>query len=152
MSWYNPDDAVTVAPEGWHPATIESSEMKTTKRGAPMEVVAFRIYTPKREIVLCDYFHPDNVWKLKKLAIALDQLGVFESGDFITTNFRGKPLEVELKIEDSDQYGEQNKIKAFASDGTNTGGVAGASMSSPAPAASGASNNGTPMDHDEIPF
>lgn len=152
MSWYNPDDAVTVAPEGWYPAIIESSEMKTTQKGAPMEAVTFRVYTPKREVVIKDYFHPANLWKLKKLAIAFGHESMFNDGNFSAAVFRNKALEVEFVIEDSATYGEQNKIKAFAPDGTNTAGVAGVSTPTTQTVAAGTSTTGTPMDPDEIPF
>jgi len=142
MGWYDPQDAVTVADEGWYPAVIESVTMGQTKKGAPMETVAFRVYTPKREMVIKDYFHPQNLWKYKKLAAALGQAEQFAGGVFAAGDFKGKGFEAELIIEDSAQYGEQNKIRGFSFTGVNTAGVSGVS----------AHNKSTDIGKDDIPF
>jgi len=146
MGWYNPNDAITVAREGWYPAIIESVSMGQTKKGAPMETIAFRVYTPRKEMVIKDYFHPQNLWKYKKLAIALGQLAEFESSGFEAGNFQGKAIEVDLSIESSAQYGDQNKIGAFAASGTNTQGVSGGSVQQ------GQQQNPPTLTADDIPF
>lgn len=150
MSWYNPNDATTVAPEGWYRATIKSTEMKHTKNGDPMQVVQFRVDTPRRQMVISDYFHPANVWKYKKLAASLGQEEQFMAGEFNAADYINKPVELELVVEDNDQYGEQNKITKFASLGTNGVGEPASSNQQTQPVQS--QQPAVAISHDDIPF
>ena len=144
MSWYNPKDASSAIPEGWYNAIIEDISAGTTKKGQPMQIVAFRVYGP-REMVLKEYFHAASLWKYKNLAKAFGKLAEFNAGQFDAANFRNKSLDVELAVEDSPEYGEQNRVKGFAPDGDQAG-----MPPAPRPAAKAAVDD----DHDlsDVPF
>lgn len=149
MSWYNPKDASSAIPEGWYNATIEDIEMKKTKKGADMQVVTFRVYGP-REIVVKEFFHAASLWKYKGLAKALGKLPEFNARQFDAADFRNKCIDIELTVEDSTEYGEQNRIKGFAADGEHSGG---SSAPRPAPAAGGGFPIGdNSIGEDDIPF
>lgn len=74
----------------------------------------------------------------------------FNLGTFNAADFLRKSVDLELKIEESDQYGEQNRIAGFAPDGDKAG-------MSPAPryqpqADTGGHKASDTIDHDDIPF
>lgn len=153
MTWYNPKDASKAFDEGWYPATIESTEMGKTKKGAPMQTVIFKVYGGKRTISVREFFHPASTWKYKGLARALGEGDNFDEGNFDAAKHRGKAVEIYLKVEESAEYGEQNRPFSFAADGENTSGVSGARVSAPAEQTSSVGGHAdTEIDHSDIPF
>jgi hypothetical protein len=146
MSWYDPKDASDTIPEGWYSAVIESVKNAVSKNsGRDQQVVQYRVYGP-REMVLSDYYQAATLWKYKQLAKALGQEAEFVAGTFDAKDFLRKSIDVELVIEDSAQYGEQNRIKGFAPDGEQAGAKPSFSASRPS------STKGETIDHDDIPF
>lgn len=144
---YNPKDASSAIPPGWYNATIESTEDRQTKKGDDMQVVTFRVYGT-REITVKEFFHPASLWKYKALAKALGQLPEFNQASFDAADFLRKSIDIELLVEDSPEYGEQNRIKAFAPDGEK----AGVSPRPPSSQGGFVPPADATIDHDDIPF
>lgn len=113
MSWYNPEDATETIPEGEYDAVVKFAEHGVSKsKGRPQCKVGITIYGP-REIKVYDYLSPDAVWKIKQFAIAVGEREVFESGNFDPVKYTERNIRVKVKIEESDQYGDQNKIVKY---------------------------------------
>ena len=118
---YDPRDATSAIPEGWYPAIIETVVEGQTKTKQDMQTVTFRVYGP-REVTVKEFFHPASLWKYKGLARALGKLAEFNQAAFDARNFINQSLDIELSIEDSAQYGEQNRVNRFDADGSQAGG------------------------------
>lgn len=113
MSWYDPKDATETIPEGEYDAAIHFAEHGVSKsKGRPQCKVGITIYGP-REIKVYDYLSPDAVWKIKQFAVSLGKRDVFDSGDFNPVDYVNHNVRVKVKIEESDQYGDQNKIVKY---------------------------------------
>ena len=116
MAWsYNPKDAASAWDAGDYEASIVKVDEGTSgSSGAPMLTVTFKVYNGDKERTLKDYIvNPSTLFKLKKLAVALGEgvafgLGKFDPGDHINAN-----LMLTLAVEESDEYGDQNKIKGY---------------------------------------
>lgn len=149
---YQAKDANQVIPAGVYDATIKAytEERKdgtrmTTKAGEPMCQVRFEVYAGDQTRVLSDYFMAGKMlWRYKKLAQALGQEDAFAAETFSAENHLGDALQVEIEVEESDEYGEQSKIKRFMP-----------KRSGAAPAVSAkrlTEASKTPMAEDDIPF
>lgn len=113
MGRYNHKDAASCWPKGEYPATIHASETKASKSsGAPMDVVAYEVYHADQRRIITDYcpLEGKGLFKLRNLAAALGESEAFKRDEFNPANHIGKSVVVELEVEDSAQYGEQNKI------------------------------------------
>lgn len=113
---YNKSDAIGCFPAGVYDATVEAAIETTSKKtGADMLVITFKVYSPNgREQALKDYVvNPTGLWRLKKLAKALGRMEEFDSGVFREEHYVGGNLKLELEVEEDDQYGDKNRIKAW---------------------------------------
>lgn len=116
MAWsYNPKDAASAWDAGDYEATIVKVDEGTSgSSGAPMLTVTFKVYNGDKERTIKDYIvNPSTLFKLKKLAVAIGEgvafgLGQFDPGDHLNAN-----LLLTLAVEESDEYGDQNKIKGY---------------------------------------
>lgn len=111
---YNPKDAADAAQPGDYEATLTACTEGTSKStGKEMLTLNFTVYAD-RDRPLKDYIvNPDGLWKLKKLAIALGQKAAFDAGTFDPADHLNSNLTVTLKVEESDEYGDQNKISGY---------------------------------------
>lgn len=149
---YTAKDATQVIPAGTYDATIKaySEEKKDgsrmmTKAGDPMCMVRFEVYVGDQTRVLSDYFMAGKMlWRYKKLAQAIGQEDAFNSETFSAENHIGDALQVEIEVEESDEYGEQSKIKKFMPK------RAGATAKTAAKRLTESSKQ--PMGDDDIPF
>lgn len=146
---YNAKDAVQTVPAGVYDASIKSyTETKKdgsrmqTKSGDPMCMVTFEVYVGERTRFVSDYFSAGAMlWKYKNLAKAIGKEDEFKAETFSAENHIGENLQLELTVEDDEQYGEKNRIKKFMP------------KSAGAPARThGPAKGATPIGEDDIPF
>jgi Protein of unknown function (DUF669) len=140
---YNPKDASSCLPKGEYPAVIDHVESKTSKAGNEMDVVTFRVYPDNgREILVDDYIvNPSTLFKLKKIAVALGKKQDFEAGTFQVADHLQSNLTVLLDVEESDEFGDQNKVKGYKAHSLPAAAVA-----------VGAVAKAGPLKDDNIPF
>jgi hypothetical protein len=118
---YNPKDASQCWPEGdYHGTLVKVEESQSKRSGNDMEAWTFRAYHQDgREQIITDYVVvPSCVFKIKQLAIALGRKDDFENGVFQAADYLKSDVLLALKIEESDEFDDKNKIakvKAAAS-------------------------------------
>jgi len=110
---YNPKDAVSCLEEGVYKATIEGAEETVSKNNNEMIVFTLKVYgrytaTLKDWIVV-----PAAIWKLKRVAEAIGKIDHFATGEFDADEYIGANLCVELAVESSDKYGDQNRVRNY---------------------------------------
>ena len=111
---YDPKEAIECLPEGQYEATVTETQESVSKKGDPMIVVTLTIYKPTGgEKTIKDWIVAPW-WKLKKLAKACGRLAEFEGGEFRDGQYVGSTLMVDLEVESSDKYGDQNRIVAYS--------------------------------------
>ena len=115
---YNPKDAVQCLVEGDYPATITGAEEKTSKTDKPMLVITFKVYSnqsayAQREVELKEYIVPEMAWKLKRIARAIGAEAAFLKGEFFAADYVGRNLTLTLIVEETADYGDQNRVKAY---------------------------------------
>lgn len=124
--------------------TREDGSEMTTKNGDPMCRVRFEVYVGDQTRTLSDYFIGGKmIWRYKRLAQAIGQEDAFKAETFSAENHIGENLRIELAVEESDEYGEQNRITKFMPKAT------GAAAKAPAKQATGKPE---PITADDIPF
>lgn len=144
MGRYDPADAVGKCwPHGEYEATIHEVVEMESKSRKPMDKVTFEVYRGAESKLHTEYFVLSGAatWRYKVLASALGQKDAFEAGTFSARTYTGRRVKLELTIEESDQYGDQNRAgKITKSDSTAT-----------APARTGTKPS-APTPEDDIPF
>jgi len=120
---YNHKDASDVIPAGVYEASIHSVDT-TDKDGKPlktrdglyeMQKIAFEVYVGDAARKVWVYFaaSPKALFRYRMLAKAIGQGDAFKADRFNAMDHIGANLRVELSIEDSPQYGEQNRVDDF---------------------------------------
>jgi len=146
---YNPEETTQCLPAGEYYATVARAVEATSKAGNDMIVVSFAVYPPNGEVVeIKEYIvFPATGYKLKRLAQAIGKLDAFATGEFNASDYLGESLTVELTVQESEKFGDQNKIKSFSA--KLPGG-----KSSPAPVTRKPTPPLTqpPLTEDDIPF
>lgn len=114
---YDPKKTSECWPEGEYRATLKKVEDTTSKNsGNNMTVVTFEVHNNDRTMSIRDYLVEGYAWanaKYKYIAQALGRGEEFIAGQFDAANYIGNNVMLVLSIEDSDQYGEQNRIKKY---------------------------------------
>ena len=111
---YDPKEARTCLPNGTYDATLKTAEETVSKKGSPMLKVVWEVQYNNRIIPLWDYIvRPSGIWKLKQIARAWGETGEFDSGSFDLEEKIGRIIGVSVEIENSSQFGEQNKIMEY---------------------------------------
>lgn len=126
---YDPSQASSAWPAGGYEATIEKVEESLSKeKKDPMLIITFKVYgmpggpTKGQTISLKEYITappPDSgrkgsLWKLKVLADTLGLGEKFKTKTLRPKELNGKNLIVNLTVEESQQYGDQNRIDSYA--------------------------------------
>lgn len=117
MPTYNPSDASNAWPEGNYEAAIEAVENKTSQKGNEMQVVSFRVYSKGgKDKAHREYFTfgPGALWKYQSLAKAIGQGEAFKAGNFDVADHIGKTLTIGFEVEESSEYGDQNRAGSYA--------------------------------------
>jgi hypothetical protein len=141
---YNPKDANQAIPAGTYDASIKAviedkeGQPLMSKKGEPMQKIVFEVYAERTRQVTQYFTAKSMLWMYKKMAVAIGQKDAFDAGTFNAKDHIGANLRLELSIEESVQYGEQNVIDAFL---PPTDGVARTMAAA-----------GTKIDEDDIPF
>ena len=119
---YNPKDAAgKVLPAGDYPASIyavtstdSEGRQLVSKKGEDKERVTFEVYHDGGvKYVNQDFTAVSMLFMYRKLAKAIGQDEAFKAATFEATNHIGTNLVLSIEVEESDQYGDQNRIKAF---------------------------------------
>lgn len=113
---YSKDDAnKDCQMAGDYEATLAAYDEKMTKTQKPMMVLSWKCYTPEgNEFMVKDYVViPDGVWKIKKIAMALDKLKDFEAETFQPQDEVGCSIVLTLGVQKDDTYGDKNNVKAY---------------------------------------
>lgn len=117
---YDPNKATMTLPKGEYQAVLIDAEELDSKTGKPMQKITFRVYAdnPTREILLTDYVvDPNNnnfaAYRYRKLAEAIGCEKDFKAGTFDAKDHMNAGLSLVIDTEESDKYGEQNRIKGF---------------------------------------
>lgn len=149
---YDPKKSTLCLPEGDYPACISAVEEKTSSSGNPMEVVTIEVFPSGRESTkLKEYFVEGQdfaAYKYRKLAEAIGKGDEFKAGKFQAADNIGENFTVTLAVEDSDKYGEQNKIKGY---GPKSGAAVKPTPSKPKAAAQQI-KDAAPVTEEDIPF
>lgn len=113
-----------VLPKGEYVGVVESAELKDTSKGGKMIKLAFRLYggkgVRKRKIfenLVVVHSSPKVVsiskQKLKSLAIAGGKEEAEASNLKSTQDLVGLEVTLGLKVESSEEYGDQNRVSYF---------------------------------------
>lgn len=157
---YNAKDASDCWPAGEYQAVIVKVEETISKSsGEPMQVISYEIYgNDGRTQTLKDYITHKTLFKLKKLAQALGRRAEFEASRFNAEDHVGASVVVELSVEETEDYGDQNRIKkVLSAKGGQTPNQSGSSAppSNPPPPPKKSGSAGDPhkpVDESDIPF
>jgi hypothetical protein len=126
MFEFNPKEGTTAWDEGQFEATVEKTEEDVSKKGDPMLKVTYTVYHPSGKTqTLTDYFvrassdgsRPGNLFRLKALCAAVggEAEKAFKAGKLDHKSMlRGKNVLLTLGIEESTQYGDRNRVEAYA--------------------------------------
>lgn len=148
---YDPKDAANALPEGDYDAVLASVESKESKSGNQMEVWTFDIYPPEGATKkVKEYVTAKAAFKIRDLAKALGQSDLFKAGKFQAEDYIDSKLKLELIVEESPEYGDQNRIKKYLPPATSKARPSTPATSSKAKPKS--DPNDPRIDHDSIPF
>lgn len=154
---YDPKDASNCIPAGLYEASIravfnekDDGTPLVTRSGEEMQKIVWDVYTDKGTRQFTEYHAGGNMlWRYKRLAQALGAEDAFKKGEFDAKNFEGENVQLELTVKESEQYGDQNQVKAYTA-------KAGPPKGAPKqPAKPGVNAKGVPADptaSDDIPF
>lgn len=118
---YEPKDASNAIPAGTYESTILRVEDQDnfgnplrSKKGEDMERVVFEVYTENGTRTYSQLFTAKSMlWLYRKLAKAIGQGDAFAAGTFQAGSHIGASLRLKLTVEDSPEYGEQNRVEEF---------------------------------------
>lgn len=112
---YDPADAVMTQPDGDYPAVLAGWDSGTSKAsGDPMLTVMFTVYAPDGSMCeLKEYIVKKTTFKLKRIAQALGQEDLFNSGAFDVANFMGHNITVTLGTQRQEGYDDKNVIRGY---------------------------------------
>ena len=128
---YDPKQAVACLPEDSYQATLKTAEETISKSNKDMLVISFDVYAPQGVFHLKEYIVKESLWKLKRIAQAVGAEASFAKGEFFAADYVGRNLTLDLIVEESPDFGDQNRIKAYRK---STG-------STPVPSGNGAEEN-----------
>lgn len=152
MSDFDPKaDGLNCYPEGEYEASIEKIEEGRSSKGTPMLTITLRAYRDSGDRTIKDYIPtlPSSrmLWKLRRLCQAVGRDDAWDTGSIskCAEAIMGarKNLTVDLAVESSDQYGDQNKVRAYKPLMRSSGGQAVLAPSVTGP---------TPLTDSDIPF
>lgn len=119
MLEYNAKDAVTEPwPAGNYPAVLAAVEEKQSKSsGAWMYVVTFNVYSGAKARSLKSYMVLGKPFMLRALSLGLGAYDEFKADRFDPARYLNDNVTLTLAVEDSPEYGAQNKITGFIAKG-----------------------------------
>ena len=136
-------------PAGEYDFTVEAAEDTTSKAGNDMIKLTLHVYnTEGHKRVLFDYLLDSAAWKIKQFAASAGLLEKYDSGEIEAYEMVGKTGRLKLKIESSEQYGDQNKVAFYIA--AKSAGTGYTGRSAPQPV--GKSKSLADDLSDEVPF
>lgn len=123
---FDPESANSSWEEGQYDFVVEHTEESLTKANSdPMLKVKLKLYHPTgKDQILTDYFvapppssgRKNNLFRLRALCAALGEefVGTFGNGKVDHKAMRGKRGLATLSRENTEKYGDQNRIEAYA--------------------------------------
>lgn len=135
MSEQEEDSGFPVAPAGTYELTVDACEYKISQSsGNPMWALVFLITGPEGDIVekkiqVRNYqvFKPEQMGRVKGFLNKLGHSDLANAKDFNPKQIAddgtlvGSTIRARLGIRKSEEYGDQNEIKAFLSSGSEAG-------------------------------
>lgn len=126
---YSAKDANSCIPAGTYDASIkkvddtkEDGSPLLSQKGEAMQKVTFEVYTDGANRTLSAYYTAKTtLWLYKRLATAIGQLESFKSETFDAKDHLGANLKLELEVETTEKYGDQNRIKTYLPSGGSAG-------------------------------
>ena len=116
---YNATDAKPCWPQGFYKAQLWHAEVKPRPKTQDdtMLAVTFKVWNGKQTQLLTDHFTHEQVGlnRYKRLAKALGREDEFKAGNFYAGNHNEAPLVLFLNVEESEQYGDGNKVGGYES-------------------------------------
>lgn len=101
-------------PAGEYDYTVDAAEDTTSKAGNEMIKLTLHVYNADgNKRVLFDYLLDSAAWKIKQFAASAGLLDRYDSGEIEAYEMVGKTGRLKLKIESSEQYGDQNKVAFY---------------------------------------
>jgi hypothetical protein len=111
---YDPQMASACFPPGNYHATLTSVVEGTSRKGLPMLTLNFDVVDGERRRHVRGWItNPTSLFMLKELADALDQSAAFASAKFDPEQFVGYEVLVELRVIQTDMFGDQNNISHY---------------------------------------
>ena len=111
---YDPQKAFACFPPGKYTATLTSVVEGTSRKGMPMLTLNFDVVDGERRRHVRGWItNPTSLFMLKELADALDQSAAFVAGTFDPEQFVGCEVLVELRVIQTDMFGDQNNISHY---------------------------------------
>lgn len=133
-------------PAGEYDYEVDAAEETQSKAGNAMIKLTLNVFNQDgAKRVVFDYLLETAAWKIKQFAASCGLLTKYETGLIEAYEMVGKTGRLKLRVESSEQYGDQNKVAFYLAAPSGTGYTG---RSAPQPAAK---VNDRPLD-DEIPF
>jgi uncharacterized protein DUF669 len=135
-------------PAGEYDFTVEAAEEQTSRNNNEMVKLTLHVYnTEGHKRVVFDYMLDSAAWKIKQFAASAGLLERYDSGEIEAYEMVGKTGRLKLKIESSEQYGDQNKVAFYIA--AKSAGTGYTGRSAPA---SVSRHTTTSIDDDAVPF
>lgn len=111
---YDPEKAFACFPPGKYTATLTSVVEGQSRKGLPMLTLNFDVVDGERRRHVRGWItNPTSLFMLKELADSLDQSAAFAAGTFDPEQFVGCEVLVELRVIQTDMFGDQNNISHY---------------------------------------
>ena len=112
---YDPKAALDCLPEGEYESLLHMVEEKTSAKGHPMLAITWIVPWNGKEWRVRDWIvNPATLYKLKKIAICLGHGWQFEDGTFDLADFIGRCVRLNLDVETSIKFGDQNRVNGYS--------------------------------------
>ncbi len=111
---YDPRQSFACFPPGKYTAILTSVVEGESRKGLPMLTLNFDVVDGERRRHVRGWItNPTSLFMLKELADALDQSAAFAAGTFAPEHFVGCEVLVELRVIQTDMFGDQNNISHY---------------------------------------
>lgn len=111
---HKPKEETDVLPKGIYDAVVMDAKERTSKKGNNMLELKVKVFAPGGDSILVYDYLVDietQAWKIRHFC---DSAGLnYNLGTIEAEQARNANIKVNLIIEDSPEYGRQNKVKDF---------------------------------------
>ena len=111
------DELNPVFPPGEYDAEVVKAEEKVSKRsGKEMIEIGLKVYSGEDTIYVKDWLMESVAKKLKQFCKAAGLSELYDLGTLTAEDCKGRSVRVRLKVEASEQYGDQNSVADYPVD------------------------------------